>query len=490
MSLKKNVIANFVGQGWTAIMGIAFIPLYIKYLGIEAYGLIGFYVLMQAWLVLFDMGITQTLNREMARFSAGAHTSQSINDLLRSLEIVTFLLALCIFVIVWISSNYISTSWLSVKQLTLPEVSSAITLVGLVIALRLIEGIYKGCLLGLQKQVAVNIVNIIIATLRFAGAVGVLAWYVANIEIFFIWQAFTSVISIVLFVYLTYQSLPKPKKLAKFSSNAIKQIWHFSGGMMWISFLALLLTQVDKVILSKLITLEEYGHYTLATVLAGGIVLIGVPITQAIYPRLVECVAQNKQDKLIKLYHQGAQLISCLVAPLAIMLVFFGQDIIYLWTGNSALAINTAPILLPLVIGTFLNCLVWMPYQVQLAYGWTGFAIKVNTFAVLILVPAIFWIAPRYGAEGAGWVWAILNFGYVTIAMHYMFKKLLPNEKWFWYWHDVVKPLIIALFVALLVRAVSTSFSDEGIIKIIIYMFGLSLSMSLIFLESRYNNNL
>ena len=200
MSLKKNVIANFVGQGWTAIMGIAFIPLYIKYLGIEAYGLIGFYVLMQAWLVLFDMGITQTLNREMARFSAGAHTSQSIHDLLRSLEIVTFLLALFIFAIVWISSHYISTSWLSVKQLTLPEVSSAITLIGLVIALRLIEGIYKGCLLGLQKQVAVNIVNIIIATLRFAGAVGVLAWYEANIKIFFIWQAFTSVISIILFV--------------------------------------------------------------------------------------------------------------------------------------------------------------------------------------------------------------------------------------------------------------------------------------------------
>jgi hypothetical protein len=181
-------------------MGIAFIPLYIKYLGIEAYGLIGFYVLMQAWLVLFDMGITQTLNREMARFSAGAHTSQSIHDLLRSLEIVTFLLALFIFAIVWISSHYISTSWLSVKQLTLPEVSSAITLIGLVIALRLIEGIYKGCLLGLQKQVAVNIVNIIIATLRFAGAVGVLAWYEANIKIFFIWQAFTSVISIILFV--------------------------------------------------------------------------------------------------------------------------------------------------------------------------------------------------------------------------------------------------------------------------------------------------
>lgn len=41
--LKRNLIANYLGQGWTALMGLAFIPLYIRYLGIEAYGLIGLF---------------------------------------------------------------------------------------------------------------------------------------------------------------------------------------------------------------------------------------------------------------------------------------------------------------------------------------------------------------------------------------------------------------------------------------------------------------
>lgn len=486
MSLKKNVIANFVGQGWTAIMGIAFIPLYIKYLGVEAYGLIGFYAVMQAWLILFDMGIAQTLNREMARFAAGTHTSQSIHDLLRSLEILTFILALSISVIVWMSSHYIATRWLNVKQLSLSEVSTAITLIGFVIALRLIEGIYKGSLLGLQKQIAVNVVNIVIATLRFAGVVGVLAWYSSNIKIFFIWQVFTSVISVMLLVYLTYQSLPKFTNLAKFSSNAIKEIWRFASGMMGISFLALLLTQVDKVLLSKLITLEEYGYYTLATSLAGGLALISIPITQAIYPRFVECVAQNKQQELIKLYHQGAQFISCLVAPLALMLAFFGEEIIYLWSANSILAIKTAPILLPLVIGTFLNCLVWMPYQVQLAYGWTGFAIKVNAIAVLVLVPAIFWIAPRYGALGVAWVWALLNAGYITIAMHFMFKRLLKNEKWIWYWNDVFKQIIMACIVMLFIRSIMPDLISDRLIQTIIYIFGLCFAIFLTSLQSSH----
>jgi len=49
--LKRNIIANFAGQGWTALMALAFVPLYIKFLGIEAYGLIGFFAMLQGTLI-------------------------------------------------------------------------------------------------------------------------------------------------------------------------------------------------------------------------------------------------------------------------------------------------------------------------------------------------------------------------------------------------------------------------------------------------------
>lgn len=86
--LKRNTIANFIGQGWVALMGLAFIPIYIRYLGVEAWGLVGFMSMLQAWFVLLDMGLTPTLSREMARFQAGAHSAQSIRNLLRSLEVI------------------------------------------------------------------------------------------------------------------------------------------------------------------------------------------------------------------------------------------------------------------------------------------------------------------------------------------------------------------------------------------------------------------
>ena len=88
MSFRRNVIANYLGQAWVALMGLAFIPIYIRYLGIEAWGLMGLFALLQACLTLLDAGVTPTLGREMARFTAGEQSPQAIRDLLRTLESV------------------------------------------------------------------------------------------------------------------------------------------------------------------------------------------------------------------------------------------------------------------------------------------------------------------------------------------------------------------------------------------------------------------
>lgn len=454
MSLKRNVIANFVGQGWTAVMGLAFLPVYIKYLGIEAYGLIGFYAVLQAWFTLLDMGITQTLNREMARYSAGSHTLESIFDLLRSLEIVSIIIGLFICLIVWGSSGWIATYWLKANVLENAPLSNALSLMGIVIALRFIEGIYRGALLGLQHQVTVNLTNMFISTLRFGAVIAALHFFKASIEVFFVWQALCSFLSILFFATFLYKAIPSQNYSPKFSYVSIGRVKSFAKGVMGITFLALLLTQVDKVLLSNLLSLEDYGIYTLAATLAGGLTLITTPTTQAIYPKLVEKITEHDIAGLIKTYHQGAQLVSIVIIPTAATLIFFGEQILSLWSNDHLLAQSTAPVLLPLTIGTMFNCLVWMPYQLQLAHGWTSYAIKVNSIAVAILLPSLYFFTIKFGAAGAAWVWALLNFGYLTLGMHFMYKKLIPDEKWRWYWDDIILQLVSAITITLLARSV------------------------------------
>ena len=103
--LKRNIIANFAGQGWSALMGLAFVPLYIKFLGIEAYGLIGFFAMLQGAFQILDFGLSQTMNREMARYSAIPDKAGEARDLVRTLEVGYWIIGFVISIVTMLITN-------------------------------------------------------------------------------------------------------------------------------------------------------------------------------------------------------------------------------------------------------------------------------------------------------------------------------------------------------------------------------------------------
>ncbi len=450
--IKKNLIANYLGQGWTVLMSIAFVPVYIKYLGMESYGLIGLFALLQSFLVLLDLGMSPTLGREMARFTGGSHSNESILDLLRSIEIIAVAIAVVIAGGIALSADWIATDWLRAETLSTEVVSKAFVILGLVTALRFVENIYRSTLVGLQRQVLLNVVNGLMATLRSIGAIGILVWVAPTIGAFFLWQALVSITTLAILGIATYRCFPKGERSGRFSVDALKSVLRFAGGMMGVTLLALLLTQVDKVLLSKLLTLSEYGLYTLAATVAGGLYMLVGPITQAYYPKFCQFVAQGNTAALATNYHQGAQLVSIVVGSAAIVLFFFAETLLRLWVHDAELAERVAPFMSVLSLGTLLNALMWIPYQTQLAYGWTRLAIWSNVVAVAVFVPAILWIVPQYGSMGAAWIWVILNAGYCLISVQFMYQRILTKEKWHWYGGDVVVPLAASLLTAKVVQ--------------------------------------
>lgn len=461
MSLKKNVLANYLGQAWAALMSLVFVPVYIHYLGMEAYGLIGVFTLLYMWLSLLDMGMTPTLSREMARYTAGAHSAQSIRDLLRTLEFICFALAVVLFAGINLSSEWLANHWLHTEKLSIKELTQAISVMSLVIALRFIEGLYRGAIVGLQQQVWLNIASAILATLRSVGAVLVLIWIAPTIDTFFIWQGVVSIITILVFIIATYRHLPASTQLTQFSLVQLKKIWHFAGSMMGLTLLALLLTQVDKIILSRLLNLEMFGYYTLASTIAATLNNLITPVTQAYYPRFTELVTQGDSIALIKIYHQSAQLISVLIIPATFLFVFFGKNLLLLWTNNILIAENAAPLLVLLAIGMMLNGFIHIPYYLTLAYGWTKFPMYQNIIAVLILIPSMIWASIHYGAIGAAWISVILNAGYVLIGVHFMYKRLLVTEKWQWYGKDITLPMLSTIIIMWLCMLIQPSIETK-----------------------------
>ena len=214
--------------------------------------------------------------------------------------------------------------------------------------------------------------------------------------------------------------------------------------MIGINLLAVMLTQVDKLLLSKLIPLEQFGYYVLATSVCALMYTLTAPVTQALSPSIVQATTLEDGAWLARLYHGGAQLITVAVAPVAFLLVAFGHDALFVWTGDSTLAGHVAPLLALLAVGTLLNGMMQLPYFTMIAHGWTRLSLLSNVVAVAVLVPLLLVVVPAYGGRGAALVWIVLNSGYLLVQAPLMHRRILPGELARWYGADLGLPMLAA----------------------------------------------
>ncbi len=179
--LSVHVVSNYVGKGFSLLSVYLFVPLFFAYLGPEAYGMVGFFAVLQGLLAFADLGLGATLSREMARLAARADGPEEIPDLLRTVELTCLVAGAALVAAIVAFSGLIGRHWLQAENLPAATLANTIKLMGLVIAVQLAAGVYQGGLMGLQHQVTSNVMQIVWGVIRGAGAVAALSPCVAHV---------------------------------------------------------------------------------------------------------------------------------------------------------------------------------------------------------------------------------------------------------------------------------------------------------------------
>lgn len=432
-----------------AIVNIALVPVYLRFIGIEAYGLIGVFASLQAVIGLLDGGLSPTLNRELARLSVLPDKRQEMRDLVRTLELVYGLLAVVAGSIAVSLSPFLAHYWLRTNSLSETLAAQSLAIMGIGMMAQLVIGLYSGALIGLHQQVLLNAVNISCVILRHAATVILLLFVNQKVLAFFLCQTVILFVQVAATAYVLWRSLPARESGARFQMQLFKNIWRFAASMTGTSVAALLLTQLDKIILSKMLPLGAFGYYTLASTVVFSIFGLLASIAVPFYPRFSRLVAMSDEATLKFVYHRGCQLMSVAFLPAAVVLALFSYELLFLWTRNEVTTRNTYLLVSVLTFGTALNGLMRLPYYLQLAYGWANLAFYSNIVAAAVLTPLIIVLTSRYGALGGGLAWCLLNIGYVLIVMQVMHTVLFKGELGKWYFQDTVLPLMAASAVAL-----------------------------------------
>lgn len=470
-SVRRNLAANFFGRGWSAALQLVLVPVYLKLLGPEAFALVGFYALLFSVVARLDLGLSTTLNRELARTGAlakGGDASSAISpvtrarDLLRTLEVVYFGVALFAGVLVWLMAPLIASRWLHGTVLGERSIAQAVALMGLVVAAQWPISLYEGGLRGLERQTLLNGIGAAVSTLRGLGAVVVLLWISRTIAAFFIWQTIANALHVALLAVATWRAMPRGaagdavERAAAFRTAELARIWRFTAALSGISVLGLILTQADKIVLSKMLPLDRFAYYNVAWSVAIGLLLVSVPLFEAIFPRLSALTAAGATEAVRRTYHAAIQLSTVLAVPAAAVLFVFSREFASVWLHDARAAAETYKLIALLAAGTAVNVVMTIPFALQLAAGWTRLSLYKNVIAIVVAVPLLLIAVSRYGAVGAASVWIVVNVGYLLFELPVMHRRLLPGELAQVYLRDIGAPSVLAVGAAVAAHALAS----------------------------------
>jgi O-antigen/teichoic acid export membrane protein len=425
---RRNAVANLGGLIVSNLCVFIFLPLYLPLLGNEAYGLVGLFSTLNLLFNLVDAGLGAAATREVARSdeTAGA---RALNRLVRAVELIYLATALIGGALLVAFSPWAARHWLNPQTLSIPQVTVCLQLVGAILAVRFLCGLYFGVLLGLQRQGISNCLRVAQSFLSGAGAYLVLRFLSSTPQAFFFFQLALVLATLVAVGVWTWRLLPSPFALGLEPDwKRLGSIVRYGTGMSLASLFAFALSSIDKVIIGALLPLSDLGAYSIAANV--NVAFAGIPaaIAMAAFPRLTQADAREDPVSLERAFYTASRAMQMLVLPVGSAAFIALPAALHLWLRDASLAEKITPVTMLLVFGTCLNALCQIPYQMTLAKGFSMYAVYQGLITVPLSLSVTYLSIKHFGLVGCALGYGLLNLGVVVFSNPIVFRLYLPSS--------------------------------------------------------------
>jgi O-antigen/teichoic acid export membrane protein len=298
-------------------------------------------------------------------------------------------------------------------------------------------------------------------------------WLVSpTLQAFFLWQLVAALAGTLTMRWAAWRALGGRPRRRAWDFAQLRAIWRFSAGMSAIGVMAIVFTQLDKVLLSRILPLSEFGQYTLATTVCSGLYVFVNPIYNAVFPRFSALVARDDTAGLASSYRSSTRLLTAIVFPLAGLLALFPYDLLVAWTGNVEVARAAAPVVSLMAIGCGLHGVMFVPFALQIAHGQMRLALLISLGLLAGFMPLVIALALTQGARGGALAWLLLHLSYVSVGTWLTHRKLLQGLALKWLASEVLIPLLVCAALLGAASVLAAAVSAEPVPRLLIGLLG------------------
>lgn len=480
MGIYKNIIANFFGIIFTTVLTFLVVPYYLEWLGSESYGLVGFATLIQNWLMILSAGFNPVAGRVAARAQNGHESWSDAYTLFRSIDTFIFAIGFVIVIFLFLLPVNSYDTWFNASSVNKEVLSISIILLVIISILRLASAVNRGIIANLEMQIWLNMHLSFFSFLRFAASLPIVYIY-RDVVFLFYWWTFVSILEYGTLQLKIKSVVPISSKFFSFSILSLKKYGKFALTLSFTSLVWIAITQLDKVIFTKLMSLENFGIFSTSVLLSSGVLLLSQPLTQALQPRLIKAYANGGLASLESGLRSSTKLTIIALLPVCVVLSLRSEEVMYLWTANNDIAHKAAVYLPGYVIGNYFASLLGLLYLLQVAVGNVNLHFKGNIFFAFLLIPTMVYLAFNFDPVFVSYFWAIANFIMLVVWGEYVVRKFVGSLKLIWILREIILPTVIVVLIStVLLSFIQFSLSESSRVNIFINLLLSYLSLLIV----------
>ncbi|WP_166656193.1 flippase [Paraburkholderia sp. BL10I2N1] len=397
-SLKKNAAANFLGSALPLIVSFITVPLYLKHIGAERYGVLAIVWTLQGYFGYIDFGLSTATSNRIAQLSKASPAE-------RESVLWTALLLNTGFGIIGGTILFLVGHLLFAQFHIAPainaEVLQAMPWIACAIPISTVTGVFTGAMSGREQFGPLNAVQFVgvliyqIAPLLFAILIK------PELQIVIRAAILGSAASLVLLIVVTFWVFPL-RFAAGASLRHIKPLFSYGAWVMVSNFTTPVLDSTDRLMIGSILGPQAVAWYQVPSNLALRGKIFAAVFARTLFPRLS---ALEKHDA-VALAVQATRGLCVLITPIFVFGIFLMQPFLHVWIGHD-FASRTTSIGEIVLIGVWANSLAHIPGSHLTAGGKPGVVARLHAAQVVPLVALLWWTLHSFGVIGAAFSWTL-----------------------------------------------------------------------------------
>lgn len=399
--LVRNTVWNLVGQ--IAPMGVALfaIPMLIRHIGTDRFGILTLAWMVVGYFSLFDLGLGRAMTNLVAQRLGGDRQDElpavvwTANGVMVVMGIVGALVLAAV-------SPLLTHSLLKIPPNLQKETLDSLLLLSISVPLVISTAGFRGILEAQQKFGLLNIVKIPMGVATFLAPVALLP-FTNNVTALVGALVFARGIFLVACIALALREMPALRLRFAFDKTMLRPLFSFGGWMTVSNIVGPLLVYVDRFLIGSILSIAAVAYYATPYEVATKLLIVPGALAGVLFPAFSTAMKADKMRGAM-LYRHAAKYVGLFLFPVSFVLIIFSQDILQAWLGHE-FATHSSRVLQILSLGVLANGLATIPFALIQGAGRADITGKLHLLELPLYLASVWYLTVHYGIVGTAFAW-------------------------------------------------------------------------------------